>query len=193
MLKQVSHDEDVAVLGCQVKRCVSVHLGYFVRVLSLADQNAHHVEVTLPGGLPDDSEPKLRLRVLANVKGDLVLRVAGVTQLGISVSFPRQQLFDHFGETIVSSIMQWSPLSGILCIDICPKGQQKSHSFEGALLTRQMQRRTLLSVSKLQNVKSTLVLIQESDQLIVVLHGCEVQRCSLLVRKGTNFGTLLDE
>ena len=68
-----------------MQRCVSVSLSLLVDVLSFSDQNSEHVQVACFSRLPNNSEAKLSLWVLAYVECSLVLTVLSITKFWIAV------------------------------------------------------------------------------------------------------------
>ena len=96
-------------------------LRLFIGVLAFANEDPHEVEVAVPSRTPNDPEPELSLRVLADIECNLVLTIASIPELRVKIDGPSQEFFAHPGEAIVGSIVKRGPLALIESVDVALK------------------------------------------------------------------------
>lgn len=139
LVEQVLNNKNVPVLGCQMQGGVLLLLCLLVYILAFADQDAHHVEIALFGRFPDDAESHLCLGLLAHIKRDFVLTIAGIPKFRVKISFPRKKFLNDPWEPIVGSVMKRRPASLITSVDVGSVGQEDGDALKRALFTGQVE------------------------------------------------------
>lgn len=105
------------MLCCDMQRRILHHLGLLVNILSLSDQDAGNVLVSRLARPPHVIERLLARIALAHVEGQLILCRANLAQ-HVVVSLPLEQRVADTRVPIVGGVVQWSPLSVILSVDV---------------------------------------------------------------------------
>jgi hypothetical protein len=110
-------DEQVTVLGSDMKRSVLVHNCLLIYILAFTEQDSNLIEVTFFAGTPDMGESFFGRLVLGHVESNLVLRSFHCLEL-IIISLPLEEHVDHLRVPIIGSVVKTSPFSVILSVNV---------------------------------------------------------------------------
>lgn len=134
-------------------------------------------------------EPFLSLGILGYYYGSLALRIEHAFQ-SVLVSIPLEKQVANLLKPVVRSVVERSPISVVLRVEVSLVGQQKRNALQSAFLARQMQRSALLLVSSFDD---SSVLQKDFYDLNMVVKCSEMKGRLFLVTEGLHVCATLQQ
>jgi len=117
ILDKLLDDEQVAVLGSDMKRRVFVIDRLLIHILAFTNQNSNLIKVSFFARTPDVSETFLGGLIFGHIECQFVLGGAHSLEL-VSIGFPLEEHVDHTSVTVVSCVVEASPFPVILGVNV---------------------------------------------------------------------------
>ena len=115
--------------------------------------------------------------VFTDDEGCSVLRISNETEF-VVIGLPFEQEVDCVAHAVVTCIVQWRPASVVQSCDLGAASQKKLETCIATFPASVMERSAFQLIFEL---KASSLLVQESYDAFVVVHGCEMKRCLELV------------
>ena len=126
------------MFGSDVQWSIPHRLRLFICILTLSNEHAYHVEVSVFAGPPHVLESLLAVVTLAKVEGKLVLSAANFAK-NIIVSLPLEKGVTDARVAIISGVVKRCPLAMVLSIDVGSMLKEQDAGFETTALACKMQ------------------------------------------------------
>jgi len=137
--EQKLHDQLESVFRRNMQGRIISSLAPFIRVLTLTDQDPHHVEVLLSASAPNLVQRKFDFVILCQVERQFVLRCAHFLEDSV-VTLKLDQLIDDFGVAIVHRVVKAGPFAMVCCVQLNILVLKHGlHSFIAALFAGKVQ------------------------------------------------------